>query len=131
MPESNYGPNLHITVEVPANATAAEQRDLIAAAVDTGIRHAAFSPDFRLKMILGEAWARFEGLAQWVAQQLEKDESTAPGLIAHAQNLFPGGTSRTVRGIGKEAILVTARGYLRPEKSECLKITAPAIPGTD
>jgi hypothetical protein len=127
-------PKLHISVDVPAGATKAERRDMIAAAVEAGIRHVATSPDFRLAMILGEAWIRFEEIVSWVAGEIEKDEKKAPGLKLFISEcrVMPTPPMSVI----KMALLALAHGRLRTigpdlKQIECQKITAPAIPGTD
>jgi hypothetical protein len=128
-----------LTADIPADATKEQKRDIVAAAVDFGLRHASASADFRLALILGEAWARFHHLVCWTAYQIAEDETKAPGLRAYAERIAPSSIDAGSMEIVKAALLRAALNHLSPithpdagqsQYIECPTITPPAIPGT-
>jgi len=89
--------DIHISVDIPPDASPAEKKALRAGAFQTGLSLAAADPGMRLQMILGEAWQKHCELVSWVADQLDRDEEKAPGLwkLAWDGTGFPGGANKS------------------------------------
>jgi hypothetical protein len=77
--------HIRVTGSVPAGLPIKERVEAYATAIDAGLRQVAASPDYRLQMILGEAYQKWLDLAEWVLAELEKDEAKAPGLVRRAR----------------------------------------------
>ena len=71
---------IHITANIPPGSFPDEKKTIRAGAFQKGLSLASSAPNFRLRMILGEAWQKHCDLIRWIADELEKDEEKAPGL---------------------------------------------------
>lgn len=77
--------DIHIKAEIPPEASGEKVMAIRAGAYQQGLSIASASPDFRLRMIMGEAYQKYLEIAMWAAEQIGKDEPKAPGLIALAE----------------------------------------------
>lgn len=76
--------DLHVVAEIPVDASLEEKKRRRGEAIAAALSAASGSPDFRLRMILGEGYQRLQGVMRWIADEIAKDEAKAPGLTALA-----------------------------------------------
>jgi len=78
-------PELKLTADLSADPE--ERKEQRVKAIDIALRTAGGDAGFRLAMILGEAYRKYDELAQWIADEIARDEAKAPGLVALARQL--------------------------------------------
>jgi hypothetical protein len=107
-----------ITADIPAEATPEQRIAIVAGAYQAALSMASSDADIRLRMILGEANQKYEELARWVWEQVEKDEAKAPGLTALLEQLV-------ITGAHNEWM---RRGGRLPEGVTLTRLMEKAIP---
>jgi hypothetical protein len=103
----------------------AERTKIRAAAIAEALTHAATAADFRLEMIVGEAYARYLGVVDWLAGEIEKE---GPGVQGYAR-MVAGGWSASVAEVHKTLLADAVRQSILSE-SPCPKITSTGSTGS-
>jgi hypothetical protein len=93
--------HFRLTTELPSDPT--QRTHAVAKAFGLAFHEAVTSPDFRIEMILGEAYARYSEVVSWLVGEIEKE---TPAVQAHARALVRG-KQYSIKAI-HEAMLVDA-----------------------
>jgi hypothetical protein len=113
-----------LTADLPEDP--AERTHAMAKAFGMALHEAATSPDFRIEMILGEAFSRYMRVVDWLIGELHKEPAE---VQVYARKI-----TKTLRNADLEvvrmALLTDAVRLSLVEVPECPKITATGSTGS-
>lgn len=113
--------DFHLTADLPADPE--KRLQVRADAIKLALEHAVSDPSIRLKMILGEAYARYREMTAWLAVEIEK-EAEPVRKLARSQTA----TLRTAPPEMVQAAILNDAMTLFRGDDDCLTIEATPLP---
>ena len=98
--------DFHLKADLPADPD--ERITVMADAFKIALTHAATDPETRVRMILGEAYTRLNGVVEWLRLELLK-ENAEVNLVAKRLDLQP---ELLTRKIGEPDVAATQQKLL-------------------
>ncbi len=106
----------HLTALLPADPI--ERTHAVTKAFGMALDEAARSPDFRVQMIVGEAYQRYSEVVRWLAAEIKKESPATQEAFRAMVRTVP--KSRYANHQAVHALLMADAETLLPDTGSCL-----------